>query len=77
MSTTETIDTVVVGAGQAGLAASRCLADRGVGHVVLERGPGGGALAQRALGLAAPADTELDEPAAGMVLRRATSPTAT
>jgi putative flavoprotein involved in K+ transport len=32
------IDTVVIGAGQAGLAMSRCLADRGVEHVVLERG---------------------------------------
>jgi putative flavoprotein involved in K+ transport len=29
---------VVVGAGQAGLAMSRCLADRGIDHVVLERG---------------------------------------
>ena len=33
-----TTDTVVIGAGQAGLAASRCLADRGRDHVVLERG---------------------------------------
>ena len=33
-----TIDTVVIGSGQAGLAASRCLAERGVDHVVLERG---------------------------------------
>lgn len=33
-----TIDTVVIGAGQAGLAVSRCLADNGVDHVVLERG---------------------------------------
>ena len=32
------IDTVVIGAGQAGLAVSRSLADRGVDHVVLERG---------------------------------------
>lgn len=32
------IDTVVIGAGQAGLAASRCLTDRGIEHVVLERG---------------------------------------
>jgi putative flavoprotein involved in K+ transport len=32
------IDTIVIGAGQAGLAMSRCLADRGVDHVVLERG---------------------------------------
>jgi putative flavoprotein involved in K+ transport len=33
-----TVDTIVIGAGQAGLAASRCLAERGVDHVVLERG---------------------------------------
>ena len=31
-------DTVVIGAGQAGRAASRCLADRGRDHAVLERG---------------------------------------
>jgi putative flavoprotein involved in K+ transport len=33
-----TTDTIVIGAGQAGLAASRCLSDRGVDHVLLERG---------------------------------------
>jgi putative flavoprotein involved in K+ transport len=33
-----TTDTIVIGAGQAGLAASRCLTDRGVEHVLLERG---------------------------------------
>lgn len=33
-----TIDTVIIGGGQAGLAMSRCLTDRGVEHVVLERG---------------------------------------
>ena len=32
------IDTVVIGAGQAGLAVSRCLTDAGVDHIVLERG---------------------------------------
>jgi putative flavoprotein involved in K+ transport len=32
------VDCVVIGAGQAGLAMSRCLTDRGVSHVVLERG---------------------------------------
>ena len=32
------IDTVVIGAGQAGLAMSRSLAERGIEHVVLERG---------------------------------------
>jgi len=30
--------TVVVGAGHCGLAMSRCLADRAIDHVVLERG---------------------------------------
>jgi len=33
----ETHDTVVIGAGQAGLAMSYCLTERGVDHVVLER----------------------------------------
>ncbi|ROT99467.1 flavin-containing monooxygenase [Histidinibacterium lentulum] len=33
----ETIDTVVIGGGQAGLAMSGHLSDRGIGHVVLER----------------------------------------
>src|SRR5262245_55253217 len=32
------VDTVVIGGGQAGLAMSRCLSERGVEHVVLERG---------------------------------------
>ena len=32
------VDCVVIGAGQAGLAMSRCLTDEGVDHVVLERG---------------------------------------
>ena len=32
------VDTLIVGAGHAGLAMSRCLSDRGVDHVVLERG---------------------------------------
>jgi putative flavoprotein involved in K+ transport len=32
------VETLVVGAGQAGLAVSRCLADRGADHVVVERG---------------------------------------
>jgi putative flavoprotein involved in K+ transport len=34
----ETVSTVVIGGGQAGLATSRLLTDRGVEHVVLERG---------------------------------------
>ena len=32
------ITTVIVGAGQAGLAMSRCLTERSIDHVVLERG---------------------------------------
>ena len=31
-------DTIIIGAGQAGLAMSRCLTERGLDHVVLERG---------------------------------------
>ncbi|MEW5978294.1 MAG: NAD(P)/FAD-dependent oxidoreductase [Acidobacteriota bacterium] len=31
-------DTLIIGGGQAGLAMSRCLTDRGINHVVLERG---------------------------------------
>lgn len=34
----DTIHTIVIGAGQAGLALSRCLTDRGIEHVLLERG---------------------------------------
>jgi len=33
-----TVTTVVIGAGHAGLAMSRCLAERSIDHVVLERG---------------------------------------
>jgi putative flavoprotein involved in K+ transport len=33
-----TTDTIIIGAGQAGLAMSRCLTDRGIDHIVLERG---------------------------------------
>jgi putative flavoprotein involved in K+ transport len=33
-----TITTVIIGAGHAGLAMSRCLSERGIDHVVLERG---------------------------------------
>jgi len=37
MISTRTTDVVVIGAGQAGLAMSRCLTDRSIDHVVLER----------------------------------------
>ena len=38
MSTTEPVETVVIGAGHAGLAVSRMLTDAGRDHVVIERG---------------------------------------
>lgn len=31
-------DTLIIGGGQAGLAMSRCLSDRAIDHVVVERG---------------------------------------
>jgi putative flavoprotein involved in K+ transport len=34
----ENVGTIIIGAGQAGLAMSRCLRDRGLPHLVLERG---------------------------------------
>ncbi len=37
MRTKERVETVVIGAGQAGLAVSRCLTDQGRDHVILER----------------------------------------
>jgi putative flavoprotein involved in K+ transport len=33
-----TIDTIIIGAGHAGLAMSRCLTERSIEHVLLERG---------------------------------------
>ena len=60
--------TVVIGAGHCGLAMSRCLAERSVDHVVLERGEVAQLVAHPAVGLAAPAHPELDDPAAGLRL---------
>jgi putative flavoprotein involved in K+ transport len=36
--TSRVVDTVIIGAGHAGLAMSHCLTERGIDHVVLERG---------------------------------------
>ena len=55
------IDTVVIGAGHAGLAVSRLLTVAGHDHVVLDRGRVGRELAHRPLGLPAPAHPELDD----------------
>src|SRR5215204_3224973 len=38
MGAARIIDSIVLGAGHAGLAMSRCLTDRSIEHVVLERG---------------------------------------
>ena len=43
----KTQDTLIIGAGQAGLAMSRCLTDRGLSNVVLERGSVGQAWRDR------------------------------
>ena len=59
------IDAAVVGAGPAGLAASAALTDRGVEHVVLERGPGRRDLAGPALGQLPAEHGRLDERDAG------------
>ena len=62
--------TVVVGAGHSGLAMSRCLADRSIDHVILERGEVATLLAHTAVGLVAVAHPQLDDPAAGLRLPR-------
>ena len=68
--------TVIIGAGQSGLAMSRCLSDRSIDHVVLERGEIGQFVADGAVGLPAPAHAELAVPAARVVPTTATIPTA-
>ena len=59
-----TIDTVVIGAGHAGLAVSRLLTEAGREHVVLDRGRVAERWRTRALGLPASALAQLDESAA-------------
>ena len=61
--------TVVIGAGQGGLAMSRCLSDRSIDHVVLERRRGRELVADRALGLAPAAHAQLAVPAPRLRLR--------
>ena len=72
-----TTHTLVIGAGQAGLAVSRSLADADVDHVVLERGRVRGALAEPSVGGAPAPDTQLGHPAPRLELPGAATPTAT
>ena len=75
MTALHTIDTVVIGAGHAGLAVSRLLtAGRPRARRPRPR-PSGRALADRTLGLAAPAHPQLDDPAP-RVARRTGDPDA-
>ena len=65
-----TTHTLVIGAGQAGLAVSRCLTDAGVDHVVLERGRIAERWRSRAVGVPAPPHPQLGDPAARLDLPR-------
>ena len=64
------VTTVVIGAGHSGLAVSRHLAERGVDHVVLERGEVASSWRFPALGLASPAHAQLAEQAPRLRLPR-------
>ena len=67
--------TVVIGAGQSGLAMSRCLTERSIDHVVLERGEIGQFLAAGPLGFPPPAHAQLAEPPARLLLPGSTTRT--
>ena len=60
--------TIIIGAGQSGLAMSRHLTARSIDHVVLERGEV--ANSWRTVGLASPPDAELAKPSAWLQLHR-------
>ena len=63
---TQHIDTIVIGGGQSGLAASYYLQQHGIDHIVLEAcRPARQCLAQRSLGFVHPGDAELVFPHAG------------
>ena len=62
VSTVMRVEVVVVGGGHNGLAMSKRLSDRGIDHVVLERGEVGELVADRALGLVHAPHAELAEP---------------
>ena len=65
----ERVETLIVGAGQAGLSLSYRLGRLGLEHLVLERGRIRRALAKRTLGFARLPIPELDAQAPGPCLR--------
>ena len=67
---------VVIGAGHAGLAMSRCLTERSIDHVVLERGEVANTWRTERWDSLRLADAELAEPAARAIATRATIRTA-
>ena len=62
------VTTVIIGAGQSGLAMSKHLTDRSIDHVLLERGEVAQLVADGTLGLASPADAELAKPPSRLCL---------
>ena len=71
----QSVDVVIVGGGQAGLAISYCLTEQGRPHIMLEQSARRRELAKQTLGLATPDRPELDVPAARGCNTRAPPPT--
>ena len=66
-------EVIVIGGGQGGLCTSYHLADRGIDHIVLERGGVGGQLVDTPMGQFHPGHPELDHPPAGGAVSRSRS----
>ena len=64
------VTTVIIGAGQSGLAMSKHLTDRSIDHVVLERGEVAHSWQTERWELASPPHAELAEPPSRVRLRR-------
>ena len=70
------VASVIIGAGHAGLAMSRCLTERSIDHVVLERGEVANSWRRERWDSLAAADSELADQAPRPQLLRAPIPTA-
>ena len=73
--TARDVTTVVVGGGHSGLAMSRCLTERSIDHVVLERGEVANSWKTERWDSLTPADAELADPAARLRATTATTRT--